>query len=554
MMRIAGKAGALLALVCACGGSTHGSRPVEPLTKLALHGTQFVDAVSGAPVQLKGMAFSSGVWLWTPENPDAASLPNVQFMQGESDFARIHEWGANVVSLYISYYWFENLDGDGWTWFDQMLDLCNEYGFYVIPSVVVYPVGGLRGGPGFWASTAAQKSLREFWKAFAARYKGRKEIVGLDVLNEPQGADSISTIVAYQTQLIDDVRGVDPDAIVFIEPQWGDAKNLQPIDREDLVYVAHYYEPMYFTGQGYSWISNGNVPVGTKYPGDMVIGTYTTTPNWASVNPMRQGGAAWAQVQEDPVTVPAGSTQVAYPYIAGYSGDPTLEIDVDDVEYAVLHAGETVPSWHPVLNGDFEQTNDDAFHWNNVHPTNVQRVQDSGTGNWYLAMQGCSSNPDPCTMAMTDFWVGTLGGIPVTPGDRVAFRFRLRVPKAGTDVGLGGVGAIWTYHPTQYWDKKALEDSVKSRIVDFSTANDAPVFVGELTPSLATPTDSKIAYTTDLIDILNRNGISWTFYVYRENWPKDHRLLGLYNGPVGTPTSGCVEESELIEVIQAGYQ
>jgi hypothetical protein len=547
----------LLVVVSACGGGGGSTTPtppppppVKPLTKLALNGTRFVDAVSRAPVQLKGVAFASGVWLWTAENPDAASLPNVAFMQGESDFARVAGWGANVVTLYFSYDWFKTPSSDGWAWLDQTLDWADKYGFYVIPSLVVYPVGGLRGGAAFWASAPAKSDVLAMWQAFATRYKGRKEIVGLDVLNEPQGTD-IPTIVAYQAQLVDAVRAVDPGAIVFIEPMWGDAGNLQSIARDDLVYVSHYYEPMYYTGQGYYWISNGNVPVGTGYPGEMVMWTSSATASWADVNPMRSGTSAWTQVQEDPVTVASSFTQVVYPYLAGYSTDASVEIDIDDVEYAVLSGGLGSPSWHPVLNGDFEQTNDDAFHWNITAPANVQRVKDAATGNWYLKMQGCNVVPNPCTVALTDFWVGTLGGIPVTGGDQIAFRFRLRVP---TGSGLGGVGAIYAYNVAKYWDKAAIQNSVLSKLVDFSTVNKAPMFVGEFTPSLVAPTDSKIAYTTDLIDVLNQNGLSWTFYVYRENWPVERRLLGLYNGPVGTPTSGCVEESELIDVLKAGYK
>ena len=455
---------------------------MKPLTKLALNGTQFVDGVSGAPVQLKGVAFASGVWLWTAENPDATSLPNVAFMQGESDFARVAGWGANVVTLYFSYDWFRTATSDGWAWLNQTLDWADT-GCYVVPSLVVYPVGGLRGGPAFWASAQAKSDVLAMWQAFATRYKGRKEIVGLDVLNEPQGSD-VPTIATYQTQLVDTIRAVDPGAIVFIEPMWGDAGNLQAIARDGLVYVSHYYEPMYYTGQGYSWISNGNVPVGTGYPGEMVMWTSSATASWAPVNPMRSGTSAWVQVQEDPVTVASSLTQVVYPYLTGYTTDPLVEIDIDDVEYAVLTGGAGSPSWHPVLNGDFEQTNDDAFHWNITSPANVQRVQDAATGNWFLKMQGCNVSPNPCTVALTDFWVGTLGGIPVTSGDQVAFRFRVRVP-AGS--GMGGVGAIYAYNVAKYWDKAAIQNSVLSKLVDFSVASKAPCSWGSSPPRWSRP-------------------------------------------------------------------
>ena len=106
------------------------------------------------------------------------------------DFARMKELGVNCVRVFLSYGSFQmetnRLLPEGLAKCDQFLEIAEQTGIYVHPT-------GPDHWEGFpaWASTdrhadeAALRAVEEFWKQFAARYRGRTAIFGYDLLNEP---------------------------------------------------------------------------------------------------------------------------------------------------------------------------------------------------------------------------------------------------------------------------------------------------------------------------------------------------------------------------------
>ena len=110
------------------------------------------------------------------------------------DFARLKRQGANVVRVFISFGSFftepGKLNPEGLAKFDQFLDLADEAGLYVHPT-----------GPDAWEGMPAWtkdlnvfsndtnepciKALEDYWRWFAARYRGRSTIWAYDLRNEP---------------------------------------------------------------------------------------------------------------------------------------------------------------------------------------------------------------------------------------------------------------------------------------------------------------------------------------------------------------------------------
>ncbi len=110
------------------------------------------------------------------------------------DFARLKKQGANVVRVFISFGSFftepGKLNPEGLAKFDQLLDLADEAGLYVHPT-----------GPDAWEGMPAWtkdlnvfsndtnepclKALENYWRLFAARYRGRRTIWAYDLRNEP---------------------------------------------------------------------------------------------------------------------------------------------------------------------------------------------------------------------------------------------------------------------------------------------------------------------------------------------------------------------------------
>src|SRR5262249_11671178 len=106
------------------------------------------------------------------------------------DFQLMKSFGVNCVRGFLSYGSFYpepgNLDPDGLQKFDTFLRIAEENGIYVHPT-----------GPDHWEGAPAWTqedriadeknvaALDEFWKQFAARYRGRPVIFAYDLRNEP---------------------------------------------------------------------------------------------------------------------------------------------------------------------------------------------------------------------------------------------------------------------------------------------------------------------------------------------------------------------------------
>ena len=114
------------------------------------------------------------------------------------DFARMRELGVTCVRVFLTFGSFYMEPGvvsaEGLEKFDRFLALAEEAGIYVHPT-----------GPDHWEGTPAWArgdrladervltALEQFWKQFAARYRGRHVIFAYDLLNEPEvGWDSPS--------------------------------------------------------------------------------------------------------------------------------------------------------------------------------------------------------------------------------------------------------------------------------------------------------------------------------------------------------------------------
>jgi aryl-phospho-beta-D-glucosidase BglC (GH1 family) len=105
------------------------------------------------------------------------------------DFAIMKRQGVNCVRVFLTYHSFYSRPGmlnpEGLKKFDQFLAIAEEAGIYVQSL-----------GPGDWEGPPAGQSvaiedentiraLEQFWKLFAARYRGRSVIFAYELQNEP---------------------------------------------------------------------------------------------------------------------------------------------------------------------------------------------------------------------------------------------------------------------------------------------------------------------------------------------------------------------------------
>ncbi len=154
-----------------------------PKIRVARHGRGFVTG-SGQPYVPFGVSYYRPGTGWAPQvwkKFDAEAT--------RRDFARMKELGVNCARVFLSYGSFYReprvLDTNGLAKFDQFLAIAEEAGIHV------HPTGpDLWEGPPEWQVGGIEDektlgALENFWKIFAARYRGRNVIFAYDLRNEP---------------------------------------------------------------------------------------------------------------------------------------------------------------------------------------------------------------------------------------------------------------------------------------------------------------------------------------------------------------------------------
>jgi endo-1,4-beta-mannosidase len=160
---------------------------VTPLPRIGLAADgRSLETATGKPFVPFGLTYYRPGTGWAPQvwkqfDADAT----------RRDFARMKELGVNCVRVFLSYGSFlmatNRLSPDGLAKFDQFLEIAEQAGIYVHPT-----------GPDHWeglpdwaktdryADEVVLRSVEEFWRQFAARYRGRSVIFAYDLLNEPE--------------------------------------------------------------------------------------------------------------------------------------------------------------------------------------------------------------------------------------------------------------------------------------------------------------------------------------------------------------------------------
>jgi hypothetical protein len=105
------------------------------------------------------------------------------------DFIRMKELGVNCVRVFLTYHSFYSDPGvlreEGLIKFDQFLTLAENAGIYVHPTGPDHWEGPPNWKPVSTVDEPTLSALEQFWKLFAARYRGRNVIFAYDLKNEP---------------------------------------------------------------------------------------------------------------------------------------------------------------------------------------------------------------------------------------------------------------------------------------------------------------------------------------------------------------------------------
>jgi endoglucanase len=115
------------------------------------------------------------------------------------------------------------------------------------------------------------------WQQIANRYKNRPRAVAFELLNEPSDALVAGEWNAILADTLRAVRQSNPTRLVVVEGvRWASAQNLRdtlvvPDGDPNLVGSFHMYQPMLFTHQGASWMSEEFRTTGVVFPGPPAV-------------------------------------------------------------------------------------------------------------------------------------------------------------------------------------------------------------------------------------------------------------------------------------------
>jgi endo-1,4-beta-mannosidase len=175
----------LLSLVSLALSASHlcGADQLLPKVRIARDGRSF-ETEAGKPFVPFGVSYFRPGTGWAPQvwkqfDADAT----------RKDFARMRELGINCVRVFLSYGSFYSEPGvlkeEGLGKFDQFLSLAEQAGIYVHPTGPDNWEGPPNWHPYVVGDPRTLQYTEQFWKLFAARYRGRHVIFAYDLRNEP---------------------------------------------------------------------------------------------------------------------------------------------------------------------------------------------------------------------------------------------------------------------------------------------------------------------------------------------------------------------------------
>jgi hypothetical protein len=185
----------------------------------------------------------------------------------QQDFNNLAAWGANYVNISHPGIFTEKpspsayvVNEGAYSNLDNLITLAENAGLFV---VVAFRTGPGRNESVFggetipvldtvWSSTAAQSAWSAMWKETATRLKGRKNVVGYDLMVEPD-MDNYAQWNSFALAMTQAIRSVDQDTPIIVEgASWASADSLAELKLTGdakTVYAVHQYNPVKYTDQ-----------------------------------------------------------------------------------------------------------------------------------------------------------------------------------------------------------------------------------------------------------------------------------------------------------------
>lgn len=510
MKRIAASLAAGLLLAC-----------TEALSQGRVVGRHIVDD-EGRPLTLRGANWG---WWGCVESGDAlliralgGNLVRIAFPYGKIVQNLEEEWPT--------------LGGEGLSLLDRMCGWAQQAGVWFILDCHVPPGGcnpapwGAGGANALWRDSTQQERFLRMWRDVARRYRHYSRLLAYELMNEPvPPADyPLEEYRQLCLKLIDALRAEDPERPIVVGGlNWNSLDQLTDdlvLGRPAIIYTFHFYRPGSLTyAEGV--ISDGRliyaegVPV--SYPGPLPV-----SDTWIRNSPEDWGPSGdtnWKLLERSfvaPEDATHGQVLLRSTRNAGSSW-------FDDV--LLLCEGESVAIAPTQSFGPEQRT---AGWW----------VERNTAGKFTWDPDEGHSAPGALRIQGTDSynsWYTRLK-FRVRAGARYTVRCWVKTVAA---TGHTYPCVAWFNIRQEMVDSKWLARALSPALA-FRRRHQVPLFCGEFGCSQGLPDGSGQRWVYDLARILNREGIPWTYWNWRETLGPGsmsvwcHNADGTYtlNGPL----------------------
>lgn len=224
---------------------------------------------NGAPFIIKGAALLDDSTLWDKSR----TSPNQNSIE-ERDYAFTAIGGElNTIRLALKMDYFIDRSGnireDGFSFVDRQIQMAQKYNLLLLLDMHVPPGGAIQDfaendeNRAFWNNEELQNTFLKGWRSIAARYANNPNILGYELMNE-----SVVSGPRYwnlMEKTVQSIRAVDRNHIIAVQApaNWV----VQKLNDDNILYVFHVYEPLYFTHQNVCWTSQYNSESKITYPG-----------------------------------------------------------------------------------------------------------------------------------------------------------------------------------------------------------------------------------------------------------------------------------------------
>lgn len=484
---------------------------------LQLQGTQITDADKN-PIYLQGVAFSNFIWSNTPFPEEHHS---------EVDYQRTKDMGMNVIRFYMNYRYFEDdtnpykYKQSGWDWLDENIAWAKKYDIYLILNMHA-PQGGYQSsgeGDALWDDVENQNRLAALWKAIAERYKNEVQIAGFGPVNEPVPNNSVDQWSQLAQKLIDEIRSVDKNHLLFIEranyvkgnPP-AENLNFPKVTGENIVFEFHGYDPFIYTHQLFDFTGLGD---GGKYPDESMLEILDSQ---------------WENASFNNPSLPMGTTDWTY-----FEGEH-FKITDDNIAFGepVLEAAQVGGRvyFDDIIIKEYDENDNfvrDVYeaNLNNLDGWDFWSINDSGTS----GLSNTVGHNDSGSLYID----GTTGdGNMINIQQRFVVKPNYSYEISGWMKGENLVSSasgklllnFYAASGPVFKRNKAYLEAKIGEIVDWAKTNNVALYMGEFGAGYPCFQNNKggLQFVRDMVDINKKNNIHFTYHVYHED------NFGLYLG------------------------